>query len=335
MKKEIDNFLIIDALKNKYGLKITNLILLPFGADRAASVYKAETRGKDSYFVKLKHGHYSDISVKLLTFLAESGIQQVIPPIKTINDELAQQNSDLTIIVYPFVNGQNGFNCDLTQDQWVILGKALRHVHQLHIPPSIKDQIRKENYSHTWQETVRSLVDINEGDQRGDEISLKLKMFLMEHKLIIHRLVNRAETLSKVIQKQTSEFVLCHSDVHGGNILIDESGAIYIVDWDEPIMAPKEHDLMFIGGGVANVWNNSWEEEFFYKGYGETNINKTILSYYRHERIVKDIVEYGKALLLTSSGAKEDRLEMYKQFMAMFETNGVVDIAFKTDEDLL
>ena len=30
---------------------------------------------------------------------------------------------------------------------------------------------------------------------------------------------------------------------------------IYIVDWDEPIMAPKERDLMFIGGGVANVWN--------------------------------------------------------------------------------
>lgn len=31
-------------------------------------------------------------------------------------------------------------------------------------------------------------------------------------------------------------------------------------------MAPKERNLMFIGGGVANVWNNPREEKFFYKG---------------------------------------------------------------------
>ena len=97
-------------------------------------------------------------------------------------------------------------------------------------------------------------------------------------------------------------------------------------------MAPKERDLMFIGGGVANVWNNPHEEEFFYKGYGKTEINTAILAYYRHERIVEDIAEYGQALLLTSDGG-EDRLEMYKQFMGMFEPNGVVDIAFKTDDD--
>jgi len=37
---------------------------------------------------------------------------------------------------------------------------------------------------------------------------------------------------------------------------------------------------------------------------------------------------------LTTAGGK-DRLEMYKHFMAMFEPQGVVDIAFKTDESLL
>ena len=127
--------------------------------------------------------------------------------------------------------------------------------------------------------------------------------------------------------------MLCHSDIHGGNVLIDESGSIFIVDWDDPIMAPKERDLMFIGGGVANVWNNPREEEFFYKGYGKTAIDRLILAYYRHERIVEDIAEYGQALLLTTAG-REDRLEMYKQFIGMFEPNGVVDIAFKTGEGL-
>ena len=105
---------------------------------------------------------------------------------------------------------------------------------------------------------------------------------------------------------------------------------IYIVDWDDPIMAPKERDLMFIGGGVANVWNKPHEEELFYKGYGKTEVNTTILAYYRHERIVEDIADYGQDLLLTTAGG-EDRPEMYKHFIGMFEPSGVVDIAFKTD----
>lgn len=90
---------------------------------------------------------------------------------------------------------------------------------------------------------------------------------------------------------------------------------------------------MFIGGGVGNVWNKPHEEKLFYKGYGKTELNSDILAYYRHERIVEDIAEYGQELLLKTSGG-EDRLEMYKQFVGMFEPRGVVDIAFETDEGL-
>ena len=297
-----------------------------------ASVYKAETRDGQSYFVKLKRGHHSDISVTLLVLLQASGIQQIIPPIKATDGKLTQHINDFTLTVYPFVDGQNGFSCHLTDDQWIALGKALKQVHELDVPPSIKDQIRKETYSSKWREDIRSLDPHINGNLSSDETALKLQAFMKEHQAIIHRLVNRAECLSQVIQKQSPEFVLCHSDIHGGNVLIDGGGTIYIVDWDEPIMAPKERDLMFIGGGVANIWNNPREEEFFYKGYGNTNINRVILAYYRHERIVEDIAEYGQALLLTSDGG-EDRLEMYKHFMDMFEPDGVVDIAFKTDED--
>jgi len=156
--------------------------------------------------------------------------------------------------------------------------------------------------------------------------------FMKNNILTIQRLVDRAEQLAKILQNESPQFGLCHSDIHGGNVLIDDD-TIYIVDWDDPIMAPKERDLMFIGGGVANVWNKPHEEALFYKGYGKIEINMTILTYYRHERIVEDIAEYGQKLLLTTAGG-EDRSEMYKHFIDMFEPRGVVDIAFKTDEDL-
>ena len=87
---------------------------------------------------------------------------------------------------------------------------------------------------------------------------------------------------------------------------------------------------MFIGGGVANIWNNSREEELFYSGYGATAINREVLAYYRSERIVEDIAIYSRQLLLTTNGGT-NREAMYKQFIDMFEPRGVVEIALKTD----
>lgn len=325
--------LLIDCLNAHYGIAVTALTWLPMGADMDASVYKAQTHDGQSYFVKLKRGHHDDISVALLDLLQESGIQQIIPPIKTINGRLTQDIDDFTLIVYPFVDGKNGFFHHLTDDQWVALGKVLRQVHEFDVPRSIKDRIRKETYSSKWREVVRALDAHLDQKLAGDETALKLQAFMKKHRTAIRRLVDRSEALSQKVRELSPKFVLCHSDIHGGNVLIDKNCAIYIVDWDDPIMAPKERDLMFIGGGVANVWNNPGEEDFFYQGYGKTNIDMTILAYYRHERIVEDIAAYGEALLLKATGG-QDRLEMYQHFIDMFEPNGVVDIAFKTDAEL-
>lgn len=323
-----------ESLTTNYGIAVTALTFLLIGADMNASVYKAETHDGPSYFVKLKRGHGYDMSVALLALLQASGIKQIIPPIKALDGKLTKHISSFTLTVYPFIDGQNGLCHHLTDDQWVTLGKVLRQVHAFDVPPSLKDHLSKEIYAPKWRKTVRSFDAHIDGNLTGDETALKLQAFMKEHRAIIHHLVNRAEFLGQKIQEQSPEFVLCHSDIHGGNVLIDRNGAIYIVDWDNPIMAPKERDLMFIGGGVANVWNDPREEEFFYKGYGKTEINGIILAYYRYERIVEDIAEYGQALLLTPTGG-DSRLDMYKQFMGMFQPGGVVDIALKTDKQLV
>lgn len=323
----------MDCLTTDYGIKVAWLRFLPLGADPNASVYKVLSQDQQSYFVKLKRGHHHDISVTLLDLLHDAGIQQIIPPVKTIQGRPTQHIGDFTLILYAFVEGRDAFNCSLTESQWVTLGKVLRQVHEFDVPLSVQGWIRRETYSPKWRQIVRSLYVQMEGDQSDDETARKLLSFMKEHRAEIHRLVDRAEQLAQKIQEQWPEHVLCHSDIHGGNVLIDGNGAIYIVDWDEPIMAPKERDLMFIGGGVANVWNDPGEENFFYKGYGKTEVNRIILAYYRHERIVEDIAIYGQQLLLTTAGG-EDRLEMCRQFIDMFQVQGVVDIAFKTEESL-
>ena len=333
-KQSLSDQIIINCLNIDYGIEVDMLTFLPIGADMNASVYKAQTYDQRAYFIKLKRGHHHDISVKIVELLYDAGIRQIILPIKTLLDQSTQRIEDFTLIVYPFVEGQDGFNINLTDTQWFELGKALRQVHEIDVPSSIQNQLRREVYSPKWREAVRSLYAHIEAKPTGDEIALKLLKFIRENMPAIRRLVDRSDQLAQKLQGQSLKFVLCHSDIHGGNVLLKGTDTFYIVDWDDPIMAPKERDLMFIGGGIANVWNKPHEEKSFYEGYGKTEIDSTILAYYRHERIVEDIAIYGHELLLTTKGG-EDRLEMYKQFIGMFKPRGVVDIAFKTDEGLI
>lgn len=334
IEQPLSNQRIIDCLNTDYGIKVTRLTFLPIGADMNASVYKAEARDQSSYFIKLKRGHHHDISATIIALLHDAGIQQIIPPIKTNDGQPIQHIDDFTLIVSPFIEGQDGFSRALTDGQWVTLGKVMRQIHEIEVPPSVQLKIRHEDYSPKWRKAVRSLYDHIESKPSTDEVSSKLMTFMKNHAAVIQRLVDRAEQLSKQIQDQLPDFVLCHSDIHGGNVLMDGNDIIYMVDWDDPIMAPKERDLMFIGGGIANVWNRPHEENFYYKGYGKTEINMAILAYYRHERIVEDIAEYGQQLLLTSV-SDQNRVESYKHFIAQFEPRGVVEIAFKTDENLI
>lgn len=319
---------IIDCLNTYYGIKVTILIFLPLGADENAATYKAQTKDF-SYFIKIKHGHH-EIGTIIQALLHANGIKQILSPIKTLNGQSIHYIDGCTLAVYPFIEGQDGFRCDLTNDQWVTLGKALRQIHAFDAPLCIKSQIKQEVYSSQWREAVRAIYTIIDDALMHDDIALKLLLYMKEHREIIHHLVDHADQLAQKIQKQSSHLVLCHSDIHAGNVLIAKDTVLYIVDWDQPIMAPKERDLMFIGGGVANVWNKQYEEDLFYKGYGETVIDRDILIYYRHERIVEDIAVYAQHLLLTNAGAK-NRSIMYKHFIDMFKPDGVVDRALQID----
>jgi spectinomycin phosphotransferase len=320
---------IMDCLQADYGIHTHTLTLLPLGADMNSSVYKAEAKDQSAYFVKLKQGIEHHLSFAVLDLLQHAHIPAIIPPILTKHHTAFQLIDDFTLIVHPFIEGKNGFTQPLTDAQWVTLGKCLRQVHDLAVPTAIKAQLRQERFSPKWRQIVKAILTQLESNPGGDEITKKLLAFMRVNLVAIHRLVDRSEELAQKLMNESHDFVLCHSDIHAGNVLINNN-KIYIVDWDDPIMAPKERDLMFIGGGVGNVWNNSDEVTRFYKGYGQTYIHMPLLAYYRHERIVEDIAEYAQALLLKTDGY--NRPQMYQHFIDMFEPKGVVEIAFQTDD---
>jgi spectinomycin phosphotransferase len=145
------------------------------------------------------------------------------------------------------------------------------------------------------------------------------------------KLVRRAEELAQVLQDTLPVFILCHADIHGWNLLIDNHGALYMVDWDTLIFAPKERDLMFIGSGLGDSGYSPLKEEtLFFRGYGQTNINHMAIAYYRYERIIEDIVVYCEQIFLSDEGGK-DRLRSLEYLKSNFLPNGTIERAVQSD----
>ena len=156
---------------------------------------------------------------------------------------------------------------------------------------------------------VRTFLKRVEDDRFSDPVAVESAAFMRARRDEIADLVGRAERLAQALLTRSPAFVLCHSDIHAGNVLIGSDDAFYIVDWDNPISAPKERDLMFIGGGQGFTGHTpQGEETLFYRGYGEAQVNPVALAYYRYERIVTDIAVFCEQLLLSDAGG-EDRAQ--------------------------
>jgi spectinomycin phosphotransferase len=154
---------------------------------------------------------------------------------------------------------------------------------------------------------------------------------LMERWREIRVLMARAQQLALQLQSQELELVLCHADLHAGNLLVENDGTLYIIDWDEILLAPKERDLMYIGGGLLGGWRSPAEEEaLFYQGYGSSEIDPVALAYYRYERIIQDLAIYSEELL-SVHGSREEREQSFRYMASNFNPGGVLEIARLSD----
>ena len=137
--------------------------------------------------------------------------------------------------------------------------------------------------------------------------------------------------LALALAARSPEFIVYHFDIHAGNILISDDGSLYIVDWDDPILAPKERDLMYVGGGLMGRWYTPEEEEaFFCPAYGQTEIDARAMAYYRYERIIEDIAVCCEELLLTNDGG-EDREQSLHYLKSNFLPEHTIEIAYRSD----
>ncbi len=318
---------IIACLRREWQVEAARVAFLPLGADENSAVYRVDAQDGAAWFLKMRSGVFDETAVTLPKHLSDRGIGQIIAPLPTITGQLCTALPPFTLILYPFVAGVDGYQRALTERQWRDFGAAMRRIHEAPLPDDLRRQIAAETFSPRWRDAVRGFLALVEQETYADPVARQVAALLKAQRLEIPDLVERAGRLGEALRAEPPPFVLCHSDLHAGNLLIDGDDTFYIVDWDAPILAPRERDLMYAGGGQMAGWRSPQDEEaLFYGGYGGVPVDQAALAYYRYERIVEDIAVYCQQLLLSTEGGDE-REQSLRYLASNFLPGGVLAIA--------
>ena len=126
IKPDLSDEDIVKCLQNAYGLEVKSICFLPIGADFNTAVYHVTAGSQTDYFLKLRRGEFIDSSVSVPKYLADLGIKQVISPLATKTRQLWTNLASFKAILYPYVEGYNGVEAKLSEDQWVQFGAAIK-----------------------------------------------------------------------------------------------------------------------------------------------------------------------------------------------------------------
>jgi len=314
-------------LQIHYGLIASIIEFLQLGHDSNGWVYRVITT-KQTYFLKVKKlSTVTHASVRLPYYLRQCGLTQVVAPLATQAQTLWADVENFHLLVYPYIEGTDAMTLGLTEAQYHEYGAILKALHTAPLTTEIQSIVPKETFHSKWLAVVNELQQKVDTQNLGDTFEKELAEFWQSKQSLINGVVARTQALGQQLAQASTEFVICHADIHTANILVAKDGGLYVVDWDDPIIAPKERDLMFVvGTRIGGRSIMSREEDLIFEGYGSKNIDPLALAYYRNEWVVADVGGWGQSVFDKEVGPLTKQSAL-KYFKALFVPGNVMDVA--------
>jgi len=221
---------------------------------------------------------------------------------------------DWTVTVYTFLDGDTGW-AGMTGEHWKTTGIICKRIHEVALPHELMHSVRQETFDPAeyirWVEAFQTL---HAGCQPGRPAERALYASWMAHRPAIQSTLAALERLAGELRGRTLPQIICHADLHPGNLLRDGAGQVFVIDWEDVMIAPKERDFIFVnelaaqGSDVGQASSLSLaspdslrqaslqsaaiqDQAPFFQGYGPAEIDWAALAYYRHERVIQDLIE--------------------------------------------
>jgi spectinomycin phosphotransferase len=323
---------IVEALQASFGIHVAGLLFLPVGNDSASWAYRVEAAQGPPYFLKVRAGANRMPGAAVPSYLHRHGVPHVLAPLATSAGASYVAVDRFALALYPMLDAGVGAEVRLSPAQWRELGAAVEQIHAVPLTPALTRLVGREPFRPSRRELLAELdALLTTIPAPADPLAGELAAFWRSRRGVIHALAERADALGRQLARSGFPQVLCHADLHTWNVLVDAEQRLWIVDWDEAILAPKERDLMFVVRGIVHGLVRPRDTACFFQGYGEANTDPRLLAYYRAAWALQDIASYGQEALLMPALGEETRRAAVAGFMGLFEPGNIIDVARASD----
>ncbi|WP_416057781.1 phosphotransferase [Stenotrophomonas maltophilia] len=286
-----------EVLQQSYGITATAVVPRAVGADANAGVFRIDARGSQ-WWLKCRSYQVDPVVWDGLHWLRGTlGIEEVVAPWPALTGGASVTRWGLQFTLFPYVEGQSGFEAPLSAAQWQRLGAVLRQLHDAEVPATLAEGLPRKVLDESALQTVGQWLQQPAAlPVAQDRWSRGFLAMWERQRPRIAALHARAQQLRLALSDSAPRLYLSHTDLHAGNLLMDPAGALHLIDWDGLSLAPREHDLMFIGAAVGGRWGRE-RPMGFAEGYGDDLGDPRWIAWYRHWRILQDLIEFQQMLL--------------------------------------
>jgi hypothetical protein len=145
-----------------------------------------------------------------------------------------------------------------------------------------------------------ALAEVGGSERRGTRA---LRDLLLPHRSEVLAYLARLREYQSLARGRDRPMVICYTDLHGENLMVDRQGALHILDWEGAMIAPPEHDLCFFAGD-DRFWDSflpSYEAEV-----GLVDLDIVVVAFYLYRRNLEDLADYVVRILGGANAAQDD-----------------------------
>jgi spectinomycin phosphotransferase len=282
------------VIRDEFGIDIASFTPVPKA--EAVRAYSIESANGNRFFLKLylndtipnsafRFAH--DLSYKV-------GISNVVHPIRAKSGQLRIPTGESYLALFNLVAGKTAEEIKFNDGQLEKLGELLAKIHQS--KKIIGEYVVKENFEISFEAKFFAVFgEIDKLSQDSPEYRKKVRLFLDPHREKFMEELATLRELQNKVRRMDLEFVNCHGEPSPGNVLSSDNNEVYLLDWDEPIFAPKEKDLLFFKDNIEPVMRG-------YRRCSEnTIVNGDLIEFYGHMWNLGEIADYGSRILFENN----------------------------------
>ncbi len=309
----LDRAALLGAVRERYGLTPDTAAFLPHGS---APAYRLDGPG-GRWFAKLlpdTRSGQAAAELPLLRALRDRGVLDRVPrPLLTLGGAPITRLEGHSLIVYAWIEGRP------LGDSWTAaLGELAPLLGRLHAgtravleaAPSLP--FPPEDFALPFDGPLqRDLAHLRSGTDGRPGVQA-LAALLAPREAHLRHLLNDLRGAQRQALTRPPRLVLCHTDAHGGNVMRDDGGELWLIDWESARLAPPEHDLWMLHERLPEVLPAYWAAS------GDAQPpDVALLGFYLRRRVLEDIAVDVHAVLHEHTRPEQDAaaLEVIRRFI--------------------